>query len=414
MSAPVLMCRVVTTTLWITGGSEGILYGGEELPGWLGQIAHIKAEDPEGCWLEVGGTRDWPELKKIEDVRLPDAVVPSEFLLQRFGRELFQQPVPWTLTNLKILPQFPGADVSVPSQREWQHPDGFSIQMRGLLSEKAPLRIPPSQLRPLWVTDPVEHVQQEWVQAPAAETVFQVVVLPEQSDVVRMSDQFPEARILVEHAGGRPQVIPLDEGRRFRVRPGSVGRALIRVDIRWDTVQKEFRNPLAEVIWLRSPNLESLPLPPAMANRTRPLQFDTTERQELMTSEEVPADVFFLTGAEAEMQTVDIRIVGRSPWWPPPEGEFGEVRFPDTQKLFLGPDQVLMRIPLSKSEVSKLRTLDLPSALGTGNTAQQSVLIVPAEWAAGNGGDGWMTLRRFLDGCEHPFSVWGTRWELLK
>ncbi|GEM_PF-1465807 len=397
-SAPVVMCRVVTATVWISGGSDGIVYGGEDLPGWLGLMSHIQENGPEDCWLEVGGTRDWTELTNVGKGRLPEAVVPSEFMLQRYGQELFQQEVPWTLSNLNVLPQFPKQDIPVPASREWKHPDGFSIRMMGLLSGKAPLRIPPSQLRPLRVMDPARHLQQSWVRNPPASNACHVVVLPEKTDVKELSHQLPEAMVLVEPVGGRPQVVELEKGARLRVRPGEFGRALIRVDIKWDTVRKTFLNPRAEVVWVREPNLERFELPPSLVERVRPYVPVVTEGTiaVYVPSSDLPRTYSFTPTSES---------------WRGPRRLYPG-NFHDADKLnFYGQDHVILRIRMSPADMKELKSLKLPLQLSVG---KEPVLTVYSDFASGNGGDEWMVLRNFLDAREQISVTSETIWEKKK
>lgn len=382
LAGGVVFARVVRETLWISGGAEGLVMGGRVAPGWVGVSRHIEGRGGGGWWMDLDGTRDWDQLAEVEGLRLPDAVAPSEDLLRLRGHEVLTRPAPWTLLNARPLPQFPEYQVPAPPFREWESSHGFRVRVMALLSETTPLRVPPHALRPLWVFDPESGLRERLASDPAPPDRFTAVALPAGADGSHWSKAFPDVRVLIEPAGARPNVIPLEGGRRLRVRPGLHGRAVIRVDIRWDTVARRFRNPHATVEWVRTPDLEPLDFPEDLVQRLRPLP----------DWQEPDPDLIF--GGLADYG---------NRWLAPDETEPPEEpanALPDARRVALAPtDTVWTRWRLTASERAALARLDLPATLDPLPGGTTDAVLIPSRLAAGNGGDeDWMPLRRFLHG----------------
>ena len=257
-----LAAREVTVTFWISGGAEGILDGGRTAPGWLGLISELGKRPDEEAWIDVGGTRHFPQLAEIGGQRVPEVIVPGEALLRLEGASFIQSP-PYLATNLGLLPQFPLAERGFQSVIHHRHPDGGSLRILGLVSEQAPLRIPATNLRPLQVL-PVQATLRDLFTTQSAKGTLTVVVLPEGFNGSEASKLFPDAQVVVEPAGGKAQVVDVAEGSRIRVRPGRHGRSIIRVWARWNTVSKTFSAPKAEVVWVNPAEYEGLTLPASL------------------------------------------------------------------------------------------------------------------------------------------------------
>lgn len=379
LSCGLAPARVVVETLWVSGGAEGVLMGGETLPGWLGVARHIDRQAPDAWWIDLDGTRDWDPLRQVGGLRLPDATVPSPQLFRLWGDELLHRPVPWTLLNITPLPQFPDHPIPTPPFRQWTSPHGFDLRFTALLPQNAPLLIPPHSLRPLKVLPPKTSLREFLASDPAPAKRFTVVALPPDADGGDWSRAFPDVPILIEPAGARPDVIPLDDGRRLRIRPGLHGRAVVRVDIRWDTVARQFRKPHASVEWVRSPDLEALDFPPALIPRLRPLPPSTK-----------PTPL-----AEALAAYANRRLVPeQEPSPTPPAGPL-----PDARRAAAAPaDTVWTRWRLTPSERAALQRLDIPARLETLADGASEAVLIPSRLAAGDGGnERWIPLRRFLD-----------------
>ncbi len=358
--AGILYARILPLTLWVSGGCEGILTAGGDAPGWLGVSRHITAQDPKGFWLDVGGTADAALLMEIGGLARPDAVVPSEATLrfQTAGR-LAAAPLPYTALNLAMLPQFPSTDVPVPAFREVEQADELGFRFIGLLSDGAPLRVPPVCLRPLQVLPPETALRAHRIAHPTPDRRIPVVVIPEQADGAAWSRRFPGIPVLVEFPSGRPEVIEMSDGAQLRVRPGRHGRAVIRVTLRWDTVRGAFLPPQADIEWVRRPDLEALDLPAEAVQRLRPLP-----------AEALPVEPLSVANASVLAPAGMLRTDTPTP---------GEVMLPDAWRIRL------------------LETDTLPVGLQQGVGESENEVWIPARLAAGNGGDAWLTLRQFLD-----------------
>jgi len=285
--------------------------------------------------------------------------------------------------NGRGLPQFPEWEPPFPASRDWRHPDGLGVRIWGVLSDRAPLRVPPDRLRPLRVDPALERVRRALLEEPADDETLQVLVLPEDADGSEWSDRVPEVPVLVEHAGGRPAVVPVHGGRQLRVRPGMHGRAVIRVWVSWDTVDQRFGEPKGEVVWVYPPNLERLDVPGEIESRLRGLK--TPEVRELR---------------EALLARAEVA------WMPEGSGAVPDNRIPDGRRAELvSRDHVWMRLNANASEVRAWASMALPGGVwiereGAGRGDLE--VLVPASVAAGAGGDA-MPIRRWMDA--HPWAV---------
>lgn len=262
-----LQARPVRVTLWISGGLDGVLTAGRAAPGLLG-VAQGFSESGADFWLDVGGSTDFTDL---EAPWLPDVFVPNAaFLRQRGVAGLSEASVPWSLLNVDLLPQYPEYPVPSVGVQGLRHPDGPEISVWGMLTPNAGLRVPPARLRPWRVTDAAASLRDHLPEVRAASGVH-VLVLPEDVPIAEWSRQFPDFPVLVEPAGATASVIPLDDGKRIRVRPAVHGRAVVRVTVVWDSVSKSYGNPVGEVVWVRTPDLSGVALPEVLAARLRPL-----------------------------------------------------------------------------------------------------------------------------------------------
>lgn len=268
MSGEAAIARPIQMTLWISGGTGDLLTAGREAPGHLGVAAHLQRHDPEGYWIDVGGG----SLSATQVLpRMPEAIVPDLERLQSGGQAVFSEsPLPWTLLNAGILPQYPEAALPFPRLRSIQHPDGPMITVLGLLPADTPRRVPPSLLRPLRILCPDESLMAILAEL-RTRPALPVLALPEGADAAEWSRRHPDIPLMIEAASPNPAVTALDNGRRFRVRPGIHGRAVIRVSLTWDTLQQTFTHLHAEVEWVNPP--QSLPgdLPPELSRRLRTL-----------------------------------------------------------------------------------------------------------------------------------------------
>lgn len=262
--------REVDIRLWISGGMQGIVMGSRECPGWLSVARQLEVEDPGGCWIQLGAL---PFTGAIEGLKQPDAVIPTEGDFRLQGLPWMEEsPAPWSLLNAKALPQFPDYTPAFPPVQIWHQADGVEVHIFGLLSDKAPLRIPPNRIRPLQVTAALASLRQYLTEHPLPENAFPVLVLPEDADPGQWSKWLPEFRLLIQSAGSSAKVIALQNGAQLRVQPARFGRAIIRVQVYWDTVEKRFRNPTAESVWVQSPDLHGVALPRGVVERIRPVE----------------------------------------------------------------------------------------------------------------------------------------------
>lgn len=219
--------------------------------------------------MDVGGTRHLSSLQQIRTLRLPEILIPGESLLRVQGVEgLTHAGPPWVVTNAGLLPQFPEAEFPVVPEWTWQYADGGSLRVLSVWSDQLPLRVPADFLRPVRVLPAVETIRARYL---APTDSLEVLVLPEAGDVQDWSRNFPDADVLIEPAGGAPQVVELSDGERIRVRPGTHGRSVIRVWARWDTVTRSFASPKAEIVWVSPCEYTGLDLPADLAESLRDL-----------------------------------------------------------------------------------------------------------------------------------------------
>ncbi len=268
----VVPARTVRTTLWISGGLEGILYAGPQAPGLLGVLQYRADSADPGFWIDHGGSRDLALLRGLSPKLLPDAVIP--------GEDQFRLPGSWipetahdtrTLLNLGVLPQFPGAKLPFVPSRSLRSPDGLAIRVVGLLDADAAWHIPPQQLQPLRVLEPGASLAQALPRWRTEGPEVRVLALPERADTTEWSRSQPDFDILILPAAAPAEAVAIDGGRRWRVRPAPHGRAVIRVTVSWDTVSRSVTTLEASVEWVPRPNLEARTWPPAVEDRLRPL-----------------------------------------------------------------------------------------------------------------------------------------------
>lgn len=379
--------RPVPVTLWISGGTQGILTAGRDAPGHLGVLAHIQAHPhPNAFWIDLGGTGDLPGLP-AETFPRPDALIPSTELLQTRGITLFTAtPAPWTALNTGILPQYPDSHLPLAPTLTLRHPDGPVLTVIGLLPDTTPLLVPPPLLRPLRIL-PAETALQEQLPHLRASQTFPLVSLPEGSDPSAWSRAFPSLPLLIEPPANPPAVIPVRDGAQLRVRPALHGRALIRVHLTWDTVTQTFSNPSAEIDWVHTPDLSPFPLPPCARSRLLPLT-DPPDLPSLRT------DYIrrLLRHAEAAHALL--------PPWPdsPPD----HPRVPELWRPHLFPrDFAWIRLEADAETLRLLREHAPPDHTWSSPPAPGSRILLPAPLAAGLGGAA-LPLRRHLDTLPVP------------
>ncbi|MDA3875416.1 MAG: hypothetical protein PF795_15825 [Kiritimatiellae bacterium] len=367
--------REVGITLWISGGMDGVMMGDRASPGYLSAISKLMKEDPEACWIDVGGTSDWECLNRIEDVKLPDMVIPRETGLRMHGASFLQDSgIPWTCLNVAALPQFPDQEPEFPPDRGWEQADGARIRVVGLLADGAPLRVPSAKLHPFQVLPSIPSLRDFLTEQPIEPSMLSVLALPEQGDPTEWSRLAPDFAVLIAPPSTRPQVVTLRDGKQLRVTPGLHGRALIRVQLYWDTVERRFRDPKAEVVWMRLADVEALDLPECVVRRLRPVDAGSPEK--LLES--------LLEHADAV-------------WFPDETSEPGDSRLPDAQRVAMVPeDDAWLRVSLEDADWRRWR--DLPDAkwrwMGEVSGSEVRVLL-PARVAAGEG-DWQSTIRREL------------------
>lgn len=369
--------RTVRLTLWVSGGSNGVLLGGDPAPGWLGVAEHIRNQPDEGAWIDAGGTFDWSCLSSIPRLRLPDAMVPGEETLRLRGVGALEDVGSWTLLNAAVLPQFPESELSAATSRVWRQEDGVGWRMLGLLSDKAPLRVPPERLRPLRVTDALETLRSFLLKHSAEGSTATALVVPEGEDPAEWSRRTPDIPVLIEPAGTWPDIVAAHGGRQIRVRPARFGRAVIRVWMNWDTVERRFGDPKAEVEWVRTPDLEKLELPDCAERRLRPLVDPPESDPE--TALLSRADLVLLpteTGDPAESTLIDALRVAAAPV-----------------------DHAWLRVEVAAATLEAWRDLDLPGFAWRGDAASSGTrtVLMPDVAAAGAGGAA-RPVREALDG----------------
>lgn len=357
--------REVGITLWISGGMEGVMMGDRASPGYLSAISKLMKEDPESCWIDVGGTADWECLRKIADVKLPDAVIPREAGLRLYGTSFLQDSrIPWTCLNVAGLPQFPGIGPDFPPFKLWEQADGARIRATGLLADEAPLRVPPSKLRPFQVRPSIPSLRDFLTQQPIEPSVLSVLALPEQGDPSEWSRLAPDFAVLIAPPSTRPQVVALRDRKQLRVTPGLHGRALIRVQLYWDTVESRFRDPKAEVVWMRLADVEALDLPECAVRRLRPVEAGSPE-----------------TLLESLLDHAD------AVWFPDGISGPGDSRLPDAQRAAMVPeDDAWLRVTLESADWRRWRDLPESKWKSQGEVSGSEIrVLIPARVAAGEG-----------------------------
>ena len=374
----VLICRLnareIDIRLWISGGMQGLVIGNRECPGWLSVSRQLALEDPGACWIQLGAP---PVTDQIEGLKTPDAVIPIEadFRLQGLAA-LEGLPVPLSLLNVTNLPQFPDYRPRFASLQIWRQADGVEVHVFGLLSDQAPLRIHPDRLRPLQVSPALAAIRQYLTEHPLPDNAFPVLVLPEDADPSEWSAWVPEFPLLIQAAGAQAKSIEVRNGSQLRVQPARFGRALLRVQVYWDTVERRFRDPTAETVWVNPPDLHGLDLPAEILQRLRPQENSSPPdwHQNLIEY----GDAALLP--EEQARQIDSML-------------------PDAQRVSTFPeDHAWLRVQVSKDIWNRWKAAwsgphmdDLPD----GHRGEIMVLL-PGHIAAGNG-DGHSLIRKDLE-----------------
>ncbi|MEX2605835.1 MAG: hypothetical protein WD708_00680 [Kiritimatiellia bacterium] len=357
--------REIGITLWISGGMEGILMGDRASPGYLSAVSKLMKEDPEACWIDVGGTGDWDCLEKITGMKLPDMVMPRETGLRLYGTSFLQDSgIPWTCLNVGALPQYPDQDPAFPAFRMWEQEDGARIRVTGLLADEGPLRVPFSKLHPYQVLPSVPRLREFLTELPPEASVFSVLALPEQGEPAEWSRLAPDFPLLIAPPSTRPRVVEVRDGKQLRVTPGLHGRTLIRVQLYWDTVERRFRDPKAEIVWMRLADVEAMELPDCVVRRLRPVDAGSPEK--LLES--------LLEHADAV-------------WFPDGISEPGDSRLPDAQRAAMVPeDDAWLRVTLEAADWRRWR--DVPESRWKWRdepSGSEVRILLPARVAAGEG-----------------------------
>jgi len=370
-----LYAREVRVTLWISGGMEGLIAGEQANPGFMAVAQQVARTQGSTLWLDVGGTRDWGCLQAIPGLPLPDAVVPTEAAWRLRGPDgLHSTAEPLTLANVIPLPQFPEAEVPFPALLDWEQPDGVRVRVIGALSESAGLRIPLPLREPWALLAAREAVRSLVLENPFSPDTLGVLVIPEGEDVREWSNTMPDFPVLVTQPSAPARVISLDDGKRLRVTPGRGGRSVIRVEVFWDTVRREFRDPVGEVVWVQPADIEALELPDCATERLRILSGGETVSavNRLLTE----ADAVWARGLSRE-----VTLRGR----------------PDARRAELVPEaDAWLSVRLDRSTWRRWREAD-PAAWRTGAGAGGGAtrVLVPARIAAGDG-DWYSVIRQDL------------------
>lgn len=395
-----LVARPVQVTLWISGGSHGILAAGRQAPGTLGVAARVGESPTPSFWIDVGGSGDFAGLPGHF---LPDAAVPGGEALRAGGFSLLQgKSIPWTAINVDILPQYPDAEVPVPSTLLLESPEGAHVRVVGLLADDTPLRVPPQLLRPLRILSPEETLREHLPALRDAPGELLVLVLPEGGDPREWSRMFPDIPLMVEPAAAPAAIVPLDEGRRLRVRPAPHGRAVVRVDLVWDTVARRFAAPDAEIVWVRPASVDLRALPDSFVRRLRPISAppDTESWPESKVEDHLSRALLEASSSDAVLLPARRRSPVEIPTLP--ESWRASWVPVDDSWLRVGVDGETARM-LFNHPVDGAKWIGRVSGSGTRN------LLLPTEWAAGAGGAA-RDLRRVLDDPEArvdlmPFST---------
>jgi len=372
--------RPVQVTLWISGATNQILTAGMEAPGLLGVAEHVHRGGP-GFWVDVGGSADLPLLKLL---RSPDALVPTGEILRVAGHTvLHQEELPWTVLNVSTLPQYPEAsDPDRPFQL-LRHPDGPLLRVIGLLAADTPLQVPPSQLRPLRILDPAASLRAKLPEWRNDAGTLNLLIIPEGADPSEWSSLFPEIPVLIEAPASPPSVIPLEDGGRIRVRPAPHGRAVIRITLTWDTVTKDFRAPVAEIEWVRPPDLAGVRLDASHQLRLRPRSAPPD-----LSSVRQTWGQTLLRRADADMALLpDLSHANAIP----------HPSLPESWRSSLIPaNDGWVLLTLSGEQARQLRQECPPGYLWLGEPRTQTRIALPMRVAAGLGGDA-RNFRALLD-----------------
>jgi hypothetical protein len=357
--------REVGITLWVSGGMEGVLMGDRASPGYLSVVSKLMREDPDACWIDVGGTSDWDCLGEIPEVKLPDMVIPRENGLRLYGSSVLQHPeIPWTWLNVSALPQFPDEKPPFPPFRIWEQADGARIQVAGLLADEAPLRIPSAKLQPYQVLPTIPRLRDFLTEQPMDRSIFSVLVLPEDGSAAEWSRLAPDFPLLIAPPSNRPRIVEVRDGAQLRVNPGLHGRTLIRVQLYWDTVERRFRDPKAEIVWVRPGHVEGLEVPDCVLPRVRSV--DSGSSEDLLASLFEHADAV---------------------WFPRDIGSPGDSRLPDARRVAMVPeDDAWLRVTLDDADWNRWRELPDSTWREKEDRSGSSVrVLLPARVAAGEG-----------------------------
>ncbi|MCC5848790.1 MAG: hypothetical protein JJU29_11930 [Verrucomicrobia bacterium] len=387
-----VQARPVRVTLWISGGTSGILTAGREAPGILGLLRHQRETDDRGFWLDVGGS---PTYAALANNGHPDVLVPNAESLRLGGLPLLVEPeMPWTFLNTGILPQYPGE--TVPGERAitLNHSDGPRIQVHALLDAELPLQVPPQQLRPLHIQDPREALRARLPEIRGESGVFQVLVLPEHARGGDWSREFPDFPLVIEHAGPIAEVYSLDDGARLRVRPGRFGRTLVRVDLTWDTVTQSFGPPVGEVVWVSAAGADGLEVPDELRARLRPLH-QAPDPENWRSDRDFESAFSQAVLARADAELVLIPRLRRNEIVYPEMPEFWRVAWVEEDDVWV---KVRVPAPIARS----WRDVELAGASWWGRIPGGEgdvTVVMPGRVAAGSGGETWH-LREVLDDPE--------------
>lgn len=359
-----ICAREINVRLWISGGTRGLVLGNRECPGWLSLARQLQETDPEGCWVHLGVPPLAAGDLKIPGLKFPDVLIPTEEDFRLDGRaSLEEEGLPFTVSNVSRLPQFPDYEPSFAPSHIWKQADGVEIHSFGLLSLQAVLRIPPDRLRPLQILDPLEFMRGWLTEHPISGSVLPVLALPENADASEWSTRFPEIPVLILPPGTRPKITGVHGGSQLRVQPARFGRALIRIQLYWDTVEQKFRNPTAEVVWVRAPDLQGLNLSPDVVKHLRPLNSvpDLNLEKTLLSY----ADAVLLP----EIDSLDMGS-----------------RLPDAIRVGTVPeDQTWLKTRVPRSVWNRWKQLPDFKVLEAGNLPAEVEVLITGQTLAGNG-----------------------------
>lgn len=360
-----LGAREISIRLWVSGGMEGVVMGNRECPGWLSVSRQLQKEDPQACWIQLGVNPDPDGLSQLANLNQPDVVIPTEQDFRMQGREALEKlDPPGTLLNVSNLPQFPDYRPAFSKKQVWKQADGVEIHTYGLLSDQAPLRIPSDRLRPLRVMPALSGIREELTVATMPDHVFPVLVLPEGADGKEWSDRLPEIPILILPSQKQARIIDTHGGTQLRIQPAAYGRSIIRVQLYWDTIERRFSSPKAEVVWVNAPEFQDVDLPIGLKNRIRPIEHVhvTDIGDELLKH----ADVVF--APEVKKLGIDSRL-------------------PDAIRVSQVPkDYAWVKVVTDSKTLERWKADGIPKIFeGPSSSNREVEILMTAEIAAGNG-----------------------------